>query len=91
MYKAGKYGIRIENELLTVRTNHTGDGIFNSFKNITFCPMQLEMVDTTLLSQFEIERINEYQDLCRDQLMPLCEDKPELKAFLIEKTGHLTK
>ena len=91
VYKAGKYGIRIENELLTVRTNHTGDGIFNSFKNITFCPMQLEMVDTTLLSQFEIERINEYQDLCLDQLMPLCEDKPELKAFLIEKTGHLTK
>lgn len=89
VYKAGKYGIRIENELLTIRLNHTEDGYFNAFENITYCPLQIPMIDPSILSDFEIQRINEYQDLCRDKLLPLCESDPELKSFLLGTTQHL--
>lgn len=91
VYKAGKYGIRIENELLTIRKGHTTDGYFNGFENITYCPLQAEMIDTSILSVKEVEYINGYQQLCRDTLMKYVENDPKLKAFLIEKTEPLVK
>lgn len=86
VYKAGKYGIRIENELLTVRLDHNKDGLFNGFRNITYCPVQTDYLDLNMMSDFEIERLNEFQDRCRRHLEPLTRAYPGLTDFLYEKT-----
>ncbi len=86
VYKAGKYGIRIESEILTVRRNQTPDGIFNAFENITYCPLQREMIDPRLLSDFELDYLNSYQKLCRDKLLPYVEKDSSLKSFLLAET-----
>lgn len=91
VYKAGKYGIRIENELLTIRKSHTEDGYFNGFENITYCPLQREMIDASILSDFELDYLNKYQLLCRETLMKHVESDPELKAFLIKATEPLSR
>ena len=89
VYKAGKYGIRIENEILTVRLRHTEDGYFNGFENITFCPLQVSQIDASILSEAEIAAVNAYQDLCRDTLLPLTERYAGLKEFLLRVARHI--
>lgn len=91
VYKAGKYGIRIENEILIVRKNHTSDGYFNEFENITYCPLQRSMIDVNLLSDFELTYLNAYQMLCRKILLPYVEKDEELKTLLIEETKPLVR
>lgn len=91
VYKVNKYGIRIENELLTIRINETSDGIFNGFENITYCPLQKSMIDVSMLSSFEIDYINEYHKLCREKLLPYVENDEKLKKLLLEETSPLTR
>lgn len=86
VYKAGKYGIRIESELLTVRKFKTSDGLFNGFEWITYCPLDGENIDCSILSDEEIKWFNEYQKLCLDTLTPHLKNDPELLSFLIQKT-----
>ncbi|KAF9405245.1 hypothetical protein BGZ94_003674, partial [Podila epigama] len=62
-YEPGQFGIRIENVLLLkeVETRHRFEGRkFFGFEHITFVPIQVKMVDTTLLSPFEVDWINKY-------------------------------
>lgn len=91
VYKAGKYGIRIESEILVVRHSQTSDGLFNSFENITYCPIQREMIDPKYFSDFELGYFNEYQALCREKLLPLVEKDQELKDFLIKETEPVVR
>lgn len=91
VYKAGKYGIRIESELLTVRKFETADGIFNGFEWITYCPLDSDNIDTSILSDEEIAWFNEYQKFCLDSLSPLLEDDKELSDFLVEKAQPVSR
>lgn len=91
VYKAGKYGIRIESELLTVRKFETPDGLFNGFEWITYCPLDGENIDTSILSDEEIDQFNEYQKICLDALTPLVKDDKELLEFLIEKSQPISR
>lgn len=94
VYKAGKYGIRIESEILVVRKNHTPDGYFNAFENVTYCPYDRNHIDVSILSQDEVDYINAYQALCRKTLLPYVSDEtkfPGLKDFLVSVTEPLVK
>lgn len=91
VYKAGKYGIRIESELLTVRKFETPDGLFNGFEWITYCPLDGDNIDTSLLSDVEIEQFNEYQKICLDALTPLVKNDKDLLEFLIEKSQPISR
>ena len=91
VYKAGKYGIRIENELLTIRIDNNKDGMFNAFRNITYCPLETDFIDLNMMSNFELERLNEFQERCRRHLEPLTRDFPGLTEFLYEKTKPLSR
>ena len=60
LYKAGRYGIRIEN-LLAVREDESSEfGDFLSFENLTYVPYEKSLIDVNLLTDDEIERINSY-------------------------------
>lgn len=62
VYKQGKYGIRIENNLLTVRAFVTDDGEFYKFETITYAPIDVSPLDLSLLSDEEIAWLNDYHD-----------------------------
>ncbi len=60
MYFEGKYGIRIENDILTVpyRSNNFGD--FLKFETVTICPYDRDLIDKKYLDGDSIEFLNKY-------------------------------
>ncbi len=85
VYKAGKYGIRLENELLVEKAFETEDGRFYRFKTITFCPYDRKGIDVSLLDDEELNWLNDYMSLVRETLTPHIQDE-ELKAYLFKQT-----
>lgn len=70
VYKENKHGIRIENILRVVYDSETVDSIFNKFKTISFCPFELEAIDVNLLTERQIEVLNEYHKEVYEKLSP---------------------
>ncbi|KAH9301834.1 hypothetical protein KI387_013417, partial [Taxus chinensis] len=62
-YEDRSFGIRIEN-LLTVREvetpNRYGGDIYLGFEKLTFVPIQIKLLDLSLMSPAEIEWLNKY-------------------------------
>ena len=81
VYKAGKYGIRLENELLVVDGLTTDDGIFYKFETVTYCPYDRKGIDVSLLDDEELKWLNDYLGSVYDTLAPLIDDE-ELLAYL---------
>lgn len=67
-YKDGEYGIRIEN--LVVVQPVDGQPNMLQFETITFAPIDLELVDRTIMTQTEIDWLNAYHIKVREVLLP---------------------
>jgi Xaa-Pro aminopeptidase len=87
LYRTGKYGIRIENLLLTVHDQTTEFGDFLKFETLTLFPYDLKLIDRAMLDEVEVQQINDYHDMVRERLLPLL--TPEQAAWLNEKTAKL--
>ncbi len=85
-YKAGEYGIRIENLIVVHRDEELSseDMEFLCFENITFCPMDLKLIKKDIMTEDEIEWLNDYHEEVRTKLSPLLDD--DLKRWLMEHT-----
>ncbi|CCH45579.1 X-Pro aminopeptidase [Wickerhamomyces ciferrii] len=60
-YEDGKYGIRIENDMLVEETSlKFGDTPFLKFKNITLVPYNKKLINVKLLTLKEKQHINDY-------------------------------
>jgi len=60
-YKAGEYGIRIENLVLVVDKNVDGaDKEVLGFDTLTFVPIEPRLIDVAMLSNTELEWLNDY-------------------------------
>lgn len=70
VYKEGKHGIRIENMLLVVEGQETEFGQFMGFDAITYCPIDLDGVEPSLLSDNERQWLNDYHKKVYDELSP---------------------
>ena len=90
VYKNGKYGIRIENNLVCKKAFETVDGTFYKFETITYVPMETACLDLTIMSDEEIEWLNNYHKLVCQKLSPLINDK-ELLDYLKFKTKPIKK
>ena len=89
VYKKDKYGIRIENNLLTVFDHETSDGKFFSFANVTFVPIETKALNLDLLSDLEILYLNEYHKMVFDHLSPMVSG--ELLDLLTRLTSPLVR
>lgn len=67
-YLAGEYGIRIEN-LVYVHEDPERNGFYR-FGNLTLCPIDLRLVEPSLLSDFERRYLNSYHATVRRVLGP---------------------
>jgi Xaa-Pro aminopeptidase len=74
-YKAGAFGIRIEN-LVVVREPEDigGDRPMMSFETITLVPIDLNLVESSLLTDTERGWLNIYHARVRDTIAPLVDE-----------------
>lgn len=74
LYKAGEYGIRTENLLLTVPATKNDDfGEFYKFETLTLFPYDVRLIDKDMLTRDEIKELNAYHQQVLDRLLPLLE------------------
>lgn len=81
-YRAGQYGIRIENLVLAVQA---GEGVIG-FETVTLAPIDLRPVLREMLAPPEIEWFNAYHRLVFDSLAPLVSREPEVLGWLAAAT-----
>lgn len=70
LYLAGRFGVRIENTLLTVPGGETEFGRFLRFEPLTLCPIDLSAVDFAMLTPQEIGWLNDYHRTVYNRLSP---------------------
>jgi Xaa-Pro aminopeptidase len=81
LYKTGRYGIRIENLLLTVPYKTTDSGEYYAFETLTLCPVDTKLIDRSLMSEEDIQWLTEYHQKVYENLSPFLskEEKEWLK------------
>lgn len=87
IYNEGKYGIRTENMMIVVEDEETEYGAFLKFEPITYCPIDLDGIDMNLLTDFEIEWINDYHREVFSKLSPHL--NPDEAAWLEKETRKI--
>ncbi len=86
-YKVGEYGIRHENLIAVREWKKTEWNTFYEFETLTFCPFFKSPVIKEMLSEEEIDWLNEYHQTCREKLSPHLHG--EIKDWLFEITSPL--
>jgi Xaa-Pro aminopeptidase len=85
-YKEGEYGIRIENLIVVSepKTIAGGDRKMMEFETITWAPIDLDLVEPSLLTDAERQWLNDYHATTREKLAALVDG--ETKAWLEKAT-----
>ncbi|MGL5894394.1 MAG: M24 family metallopeptidase C-terminal domain-containing protein, partial [Bacteroidales bacterium] len=84
LYRAGEYGIRIENLILVKEEEETSFGRFFGFETLTLFPIDTNAIDLSILNKDEIDWLNDYHHMVFHKLLPHL-DSNEV-AWLKEKT-----
>ena len=72
LYRAGHWGVRIENLVLNVSATTTGAfGDFLEFETLTLCPIDTRCIERDLLRADEVRWLNDYHATVRARLSPL--------------------
>ena len=87
LYLAGKFGVRIENMLLTVPYLTTEFGRFLRFEPLTLCPIDTRPIVVDMLSAEELAVLNAYHQMVYERLSPMLD--AEHRAWLAAKTRNL--
>lgn len=92
IYRAGVHGIRCENLVLCVPSALSNEefGKFYAFEPLTLFPFDLKLFATELMSDEEIEWVNDYHTRVRTTLLPLLENENQ-RRWLTEKTRELCR
>ena len=85
-YKAGEYGIRIENLVVVTEPQaiERGERGMMEFETITLAPIDLELVEPALLTKAERNWLNEYHARVRETLSPVVDE--ETRSWLVSAT-----
>lgn len=86
-YREGHYGIRIENLVAVSLAEKTESGQFYKFETLSLCPLERQLIDTSLLTAGQKEWINVYHKKVFNLLSPVITQ--EEKTWLKKKTAPL--
>ena len=84
LYRSGKYGIRIENLVITELREETEFGRFFGFETVTLCYLDNQLVRKDLLTEEEIAWYDAYQERVYKTIAPLLSS--DEAAWLRSKT-----
>lgn len=74
VYKAGSHGIRTENIMLVVEEKEGMFGPYYAFETVTLCPICQKGIRPELLSDEEMEWLNNYHERVYQELAPLLDE-----------------
>jgi Xaa-Pro aminopeptidase len=88
-YKTGEYGIRIENLMVVLNDEELSSEEFQflKFETLTMCPIDLKLVEPSLLNEEERKWLNDYHSLVYQKLSPML--SPEDREWLGESTAPI--
>ncbi len=75
VYIENEYGIRTENIMICKKGTKNGDVQFMHFEPLTFVPIDVEAIDTALLSETDIEKLNQYHKEVAIKISPYLNEK----------------
>lgn len=84
VYVEGKYGIRIENDVIVVPFVKNDNGEFYQLEMLSYCPIDTRAVDKSLLSEKEIAWLNNFNKTVYEKLSPYLTD--EERSWLYAET-----
>jgi Xaa-Pro aminopeptidase len=84
IYRPGRWGVRIENLVLTVADGTTEFGEFLRFETLTLCPIDTRCIERDMLTGDEVAWLNEYHAEVARRVGPLVEGPA--RAWLEERT-----
>ncbi|MBQ0943744.1 aminopeptidase P family protein [Ideonella sp. 4Y16] len=87
IYRPGRWGVRIENLLLTVPAPASEFGEFLQFETLTLCPIDTRLVEPALMRADEIAWLNAYHATVRERLAPRVSG--DALAWLLARTEPL--
>ncbi|WP_454617520.1 aminopeptidase P family protein [Bradyrhizobium cenepequi] len=88
-YKTDAYGIRIENLELVIGIDIAGaEKPMNAFETLTLAPIDRRLIDVTMLSEAELNWLNDYHARVRAEVRPHLDDDAT-KLWLDEATTAL--
>lgn len=82
LYIEGQHGIRTESIVLCREEETTDFGTFYEFEPLTWVPIDTRPLDLSLLSDFEIDWLNAYNQTCFDKLSPRMKDAGDDLLYL---------
>ena len=83
----GKFGIRIENLCIVEQSTNSDD--YLHFKDLTLVPYERNLIDVSLLTNQEIDQINQYHQRILNTLSP--DLNKNMFCYLKEKTKLIKK
>jgi len=93
-YEDGKFGIRIESLVVVVEAkttyNFQGTG-FLTFLPITVVPIQTKLINVSMLTQKEVDWVNEYHEMCLKLVGPELQKAGRQDAYdwLVRETAKI--
>lgn len=72
-YRPGRWGVRIENLVLTQEAGESEFGRFLSFETLTLCPIDTRCIEVSRLSIAEVDWLDAYHAQVAERLAPLLE------------------
>ena len=87
IYRAGRYGIRIENLILTREPEESEFGSFLSFETVSLCSIDRRMIDVSLLRDEDRAWVDDYHARVRSELLPHLDG--EDARWLTDRTAPL--
>jgi Xaa-Pro aminopeptidase len=84
LYRSGQYGVRIENLILVVPYPSVESDEFYTFETLTLCPIDLKLIDYSLMSLSEMDWLNKYHQKVYDRLSPFLSERERswLKQYM---------
>lgn len=89
LYLEGRYGIRLENLIVTTKAMNTEFGQFLRFDTMTLFPFDTRLLQTDIMTDAEIEWLNAYHAEVRRRLTPLL--TAEEAEWMRAKTEAVTR
>ena len=74
VYLEGEYGIRLENELVVQKGVKNSFGQFMHFETLTFVPIDLDAILPEIMSEYEIQLLNDYHKEVYNKISPFMTD-----------------
>jgi Xaa-Pro aminopeptidase len=89
VYREGKYGIRLEDDLVVAEDCRNEFGEWLKFETLSYCPFEPDLIDPSLLCDDELEWLNEYNAKTYEALCPYLDD--DEREWLEKMTSPLAK